>query len=124
METTPPGVVSDTRGFPEYRRSKMHDDEREACTRLPRSRLGAMSRLVAAPCATSDKAYYVNCAGLDCVGVAATQAHQPADMLAETAPAVRESRITACRLAKAPYPSDQFHIYGDTLLARWGVIDL
>ena len=38
----------------------MYEDEREACTRVPRSRLGTMLRLLAASGATSDNGHYVN----------------------------------------------------------------
>ena len=45
--------------FLEYHRSKIHNDKREACTRVPHARLDAVPRLVAAPYMTSDNACYV-----------------------------------------------------------------
>jgi hypothetical protein len=51
-------------------------------------------------------------------------ARQPADLLPETAPAVRAPRISAYGLAMTAYPSDQSLASGVTLLARWGVIGL
>ena len=56
---------------------------------VPRSRLGAVPRLVSAPCAISDKARYVNFPGLDCAGVAALGARKPAYLLPEPALGVR-----------------------------------
>src|SRR4029453_11295432 len=46
---------------------------------------------------------YVNFPGLDFPGLPTTQTHQTADLLPQTAPAVRASRIPACRLAMPPY---------------------
>ena len=44
--------------FLEYHRSKIHNDKREACTRVPHARLDAVPRLVAAPYMTSDNGHY------------------------------------------------------------------
>jgi hypothetical protein len=57
----------ETLQFPSYHGSKMHDDAREACTRVPRSRLGAVPRLC--PLLDSDNPSYVNLAILDFAGL-------------------------------------------------------
>jgi hypothetical protein len=66
-------------------------------TRLPRSRLGAVLRLVSALCATSDKAPYVNLATLDIAGLAALRPGNTAYLLPEPALGVRE-RVGAARI--------------------------
>jgi len=46
--------------FLEDERSKIPEDEREACTRLSCSYLSAVPHFVSVPGSTSDKAQYVN----------------------------------------------------------------
>ena len=58
---------------------------------------------VALSASTSDKARYVNLGPIDIAGLAVLETSYPADVLPETAPAVRASRITACLLAMPPY---------------------